>query len=77
MHPTPGPEIITPYDPPSNYPRHAKLKPSEVLEIRDLLSKGVFDVHDLALQYDVTTSAIHHIKRRVTWKYLSAAPTNP
>ena len=77
MHPTPGPEIITPYDPPSNYPRYSKLNPSEVLEIRDLLSKGAYDAYDLALQYDVSVSAIHHIKRRKTWKHLSAAPANP
>ncbi len=74
MDPVPGPEVITPYDPPCNYPRRAKLQPSDVLEIRDLLSKGVYSSFDLAVQYDVSPSAIRSIRRRATWKHLADAP---
>lgn len=70
MHPIPGPEIITPYSSQTIYPRFTKLTPNDVREIRSLLSKGVFTSFDLALQYEVSPSAIRSIKRRATWKNL-------
>lgn len=70
-------EYVVAYKLPSECPRYTKLKPSEVLEIRDLLSKGLYNSFDLALQYDVTPSAIRSIKRRATWKNLSNTTLNP
>ena len=68
------PEIIVPSLP--SYPRFTKLTPNDVREIRSLLKKGLFNSRDLALQYEVTPSVIHSIKRRDTWKNLPDNPPN-
>lgn len=51
----------------SNTNPKVKLTPSQVLEIKALIKKGVA-VQDIATQYTVSPSAISRIKRNKTWR---------
>lgn len=77
ISPSIGPEVITPYHSAEEICsiRSSKLNEHDVLDILDLLSKGVYSRRDLALQYEVTYSAIRSIAVGRTWKHLTAAPS--
>lgn len=53
----------------------AKLKESEVLEIRDLYSTGEFNYKSLAIKYTVSKSSIANIVTGRTWKHIGG-PTS-
>ena len=54
-------------------PQNAKLQPFEVADIKKFLRNNVFTPYELALQYDVSVSAIQHIRRGVTWATIEPA----
>ena len=54
-------------------PKSAKLQPFEVADIKKFLRNNVFTPYELALQYDVSVSAIQHIRRGVTWQSIEPA----
>lgn len=45
-----------------------KLEDSEVLEIRRLLAKGYMSQRAIAERFDVSTTTINNIKRKVVWR---------
>ena len=52
---------------------HSKLSEQDVLFIRQTLANGLYTAHDLALQYEVSYSAVSQIRTGKTWKHLVAA----
>ena len=59
------------YKPGNN--ENAKLSEQDVLFIRRTLANGLYTARDLAIQYDVSYSAVSQIKTGKTWKHLEAA----
>lgn len=51
----------------SNTNPKVKLTPTQVLEIKALIRKGIA-VQDIASQFGVSASAISRIKRNKTWR---------
>ncbi len=54
-------------------PQNAKLWPFEVADIKKFLQNNAFTPYELALQYDVSVSAIQHIRKGETWKSVEPA----
>jgi hypothetical protein len=54
-------------------PHNAKLQPSEVADIKKFLQNNIFTSHELALQYDVSVSAIQHIRTGKAWASIEPA----
>jgi hypothetical protein len=54
-------------------PHNAKLQPFEVADIKKFLQNNIYTPYQLALQYDVSLSAIQHIRKGETWKSVEPA----
>ena len=54
-------------------PQNAKLQPFEVADIKKFLQNNIYTSHELALQYDVSPSAIQHIRLGRTWASIEPA----
>ena len=52
---------------------HSKLSEQDVAFIRQTLANGLYTAKDLALQYEVSYSAVSQIRTGKTWKHLEAA----
>ncbi len=55
------------------FARHTKLQTEDVQFIKDQLNGGIYSAADLALQYEVSLSAISKIKRGINWKSVPSA----
>ena len=67
------PEIIINRKRVSGTPQNAKLQPFEVADIKKFLQNNVFTPYELALQYDVSVSAIQHIRSGKSWATIDPA----
>ena len=54
-------------------PQNAKLEPFEVADIKKFLQNNIYTPYQLALQYDVSVSAIHRIRTGQTWASIKPA----
>ena len=54
-------------------PQNAKLQPFEEADIKKFLQNNIYTPYQLALQYDVSVSAIQHIRLGRTWAFIEPA----
>lgn len=54
-------------------PQNAKLQPFEVADIKKFLQNNIYTSYELALQYDVSLSAIQQIRSGRTWASIEPA----
>jgi hypothetical protein len=67
------PEIVINRKRVANTPQNAKLKPFEVADIKKFLQNNIYTPYQLALQYDVSLSAIQQIRLGRTWASIEPA----
>jgi hypothetical protein len=67
------PEIVINRQRVCGTPQNAKLQPFEVADIKKFLQNNTYTSYELALQYDVSLSAIQHIRFGRTWASIEPA----
>jgi len=67
------PEIILSRERRQGTPHNAKLKPHEVADIKKFLQNNIYTPYELALQYEVSPSAIAHIRSGKSWTTVEPA----
>ena len=67
------PEIVINRQRVCGTPQTAKLKPFEVADIKKFLQNNIYTPYQLALQYDVSLSAIQHIRSGRAWASIEPA----
>jgi transcriptional regulator NrdR family protein len=67
------PEIVINRQRVCGTPQNAKLKPFEVADIKKFLQNNIYTPYQLALQYDVSLSAIQHIRSGRAWASIEPA----
>ncbi len=77
-HPFRTEQVITPEIPINRKrvygtPQSAKLQPFEVADIKKFLQNNIYTPYELALQYDVSVSAIQHIRSGKSWASIQPA----